>query len=149
MNYKRLLKFYFCADGLNGAMDALLIRFATASADCVKSCEYYAEKMSRVIEAKAALGELWFFLDGVLSSVTEEDRQVLKAYSVSRARARGGGRRAGGAKSGEKSAQEKALHRSLMKFSRRVRGRLDRFAEQVNVLREYYCLVGVPMQGGG
>ena len=133
MNYKHLLKFYFCAEAMNGALDALLIRFATASAESDKGCEYFADKMCRVIEAKAALGQLWAFLDSVLSSVTEEDRKVLKAYTESRRKERGA--------DGKNSAEGRALHRSLMKFSRRVNGRLDRFAEQVNVLRDYYCFV--------
>ena len=145
LNYKRLLKFYFCADGLNGAMDSLIIRFATSSADCAKSCEYYADKISRVIQAKTALGELWAYLDSVLSSVTEEDRRVLKAYSERGTRSRA----AKSVAEGEKCAQDKAVHRSLMKFSRRVRGRLDRFAEQVKVLQEYYCFVCAPFEKDG
>ena len=140
MNYKSILKFYFNADGLNGAMDSLLIRYATASADSVKGWEFHAERVCKLIEAKQALSELWRFLDGVLSSVTEDDRRVLKEYSGARRKAVGEGRRAGE----ENREGEKALHRSLMKFSRRVSGRLERFAEQVKVLREYYCLIGVP-----
>lgn len=139
MNYKQLLNFYFNAEALNGAMDGLAMRFATSSADGVKGCGYYAEKICRVIEAKVAMGELWNFLDGVLSSVTQEDRRVLSLYSQRRGRV-SRGEHAAGAISNE---DEKALHRVLMKFSRRVSGRLHRFAEQVNVLKNYYCLINV------
>ena len=142
MNYKQLLKFYFCADGLNGMLDALLMRFALSSADAIKGCEHYAQKMCRIIGDKAALSELWSFLDKALSSVTEEDRRVLKAYSLSRRRAKGG-------RGGVTAEEGKALHRSLVKFSRRVSGRLKCFAEQVNVLRQYYCLVGASADEGG
>lgn len=131
MNYKHLLAFYFYADGLNGALDNACVRLAKASADHFKGCEYYAEKICDVIGAKGALNELWLFLDNALSSMKESDLVALKAYADSR---------------GKKLAQavesdRKAIHRSLMKFSRRVSGRLVRYAKQVNVLREYYCLL--------
>ena len=133
MNYKHLLKFYFFADGLNGAMDSLTFRLAKASADCFNGCEYYAEKICRVIEAKNALNALWLFLDNAMGTMTESDRLALKAYSQSR-----------GKRGGETLEKEeaKAEHRALMKFSRRMSGRLEKYAEQVKVLREYYCLIG-------
>lgn len=133
MNYKHLLKFYFFADGLNGAMDSLTFRLAKASADCFNGCEYYAEKILLVIEAKNALNALWLFLDNAVSTMTEGDRAALKRYCESRGRK--------GVEALGKDAA-KAEHRALMKFSRRMNGRLERYAEQVKVLREYYCLIG-------
>lgn len=127
-------------------MDAIILRYATSSADCFNGCEYYAEKMCRVIQAKADLGELWAFLDRVLSSVTEEDRRVLKIYSESRRKEKSAAVSGGGQ---EESAAKRALHRSLMKFSRRLRGRLASFARQIGVLREYFCLVYAPNEQGG
>ena len=135
MNYKHLLAFYFYADGLNGALDNVCVRLAKASADHFKGCEYYAQKICAVIEAKGALNELWLFLDGALSSMKEADRTALKAYADSR------GKRAQLNNLQTEEDDKKAIHRSLMKFSRRVSGRLERYAEQVNVLREYYCLL--------
>jgi len=131
VNYKHLLKFYFCADGLNDALDAVIVRLANSSADGFKGCEYYAERISKVIEAKSGLNELWLFLDGAIKTMNDGDVAALLSYSARRER--------GGA--GDKTA-EKAEHRALMKLSRRLSGRLERFAEQVKVLREYYCLVG-------
>lgn len=158
MNYKQLLKFYFYADGLNGALDKLAVHYAVSSADCAKGWDYYADKICALTEAKAELAELWAFLDGALSSVTEEDRRALKAYSVSAGRAgrafariaAGGGN---GGKQREVTAESadlaetagktggKELHRSLMKFSRRVSGKIGRFSEPVKVLKEYYCFL--------
>ena len=138
MNYKHLLAFYFYADGLNGALDSACVRLAVSSADHSKGCEYYAEKICALIEAKGALNELWLFLDGALSSMKERDRTALKAYADSR------GKRERLAAMTAAGCDEKAVHRSLMKFSRRVSGRLRRYAEQVKVLREYYCLLRVP-----
>lgn len=132
MDYKHLLKFYFYADGLNGALDDACVRFAKASADCFKGCEYYAHKICAVIEAKQELNELWLFLDSALSTMTDGDKIALKGYAESK------GKR-GGEVIGVEAA--KAEHRALMKFSRRVSGRLERHKKQVNVLREYYCLV--------
>lgn len=134
MNYRQLLKFYFRADRLNDALDALALRYAERSADFVASWEYYADNICRITEAKAALGRLWAFLDWAMSTMKDDDRATLEKYSRERARRprtlscdEGGG---------------KALHRSLMKFSRRVSGKMERFSEQVKVLGEYFCLLG-------
>ena len=114
-------------------MDGLTFRLAKASADCFNGCEYYAEKICRVIEAKNELNALWLFLDNALSTMTESDRSALKRYCGRR------GKLSGETLEGEAA---KAEHRALMKFSRRMSGRLERYAEQVKVLREYYCLIG-------
>ena len=136
LRYRHLLKFYFFADGLNEVLDALAVRIALSSADCFKGCAYYAEKIGKVIEAKSRLGELWRFLDGVLKSMKEGDRTVLFAYASSRS------------KRGEhmSDGEAKALHRALMKLSRRVSGRLEKYSEQVNVLSKYYCLISCGKQ---
>ena len=133
VNYNHILKFYFFADGLNSAMDALAVRLALSSAACVKDCGYYAERICGVIEAKCALNGLWLFLDRAIGTMTDGDKTALKAYCESR------GNKCGGTTA---EAQAKAEHRALMKFSRRMSGRLERYAEQVNVLREYYSLIG-------
>ena len=137
MRYKHLLKFYFFADGLNEVLDALTVRIAISSADCFKSCESYAEQIGAVIEAKCKLGELWQFLDGAVGSMKEGDKNVLFAYAASRSER--------GAYASDSEA--KALHRALMKLSRRVSGRLEKYAEQVNVLSKYYCLIGRAKRG--
>ncbi len=177
MNYKQLLKFYFCADSLNAALDDVALRYALKSADCFKDCEYYAARICDVIGAKQSLAQLYAFLDGALSSVTAEDRRALLAYCLSDRRrgaraalTAGGGvdvnracaqkGQAGGTEEGERATSGKgeageraagggyyggeggkALHRALMKFSRRVSGRLKRFAPQIKLLGEYYWLL--------
>lgn len=147
MKYKRLLKFYFNVDGINGALDSLLLRYATASADCYNGCEYYADRMCRVIQVKSDLGELWAFLDNALSSVTEQDRRTLESYSEKRRKERKGTILSEGTE--EESVEKRALHRSLMKFSRRVSGRIKSFERQISVLQEYYCLVFAPGEKEG
>ncbi len=107
-----------------------------ASADCFKGCGYYAERIGELIEAKSMLGELWSFLDGVLGGMPEDDRLVLRSYALS-----GFNRRKERFAHDDKE-RDKAVHRALMKLSRRVKDRLQRYEKQVNVLCSYYSLVG-------
>lgn len=141
MSYKQLLKFYFFADGLNSVMDGLCLRFALSSANCFKECEYYAEKISGVIEAKRELNGLWLFLDGALCTMTERDRQALKGYASSAGKRESGFEGVGGV-GRDRCAKE--VHSAMMKFFRRIKGRLQKYAKQVNVLREYYSLICAP-----
>ncbi len=153
VNYKQLLKFYFYAEGLNAALDELSLRYAVSSACDRYGWERYADRICALTEAKTDLGELWAFLDGAMSTVTEEDRRALAAYCGGAGQsARGFGlfprnEEEGGGEFKAEGDGGKAVHRSLMKFSRRVGGKIGRFGRQLEVLREYYCLLGARGQG--
>ncbi len=127
MKVKRLLKFYFCADGLNGALDNIILRFAMRSADGTSSCEVYAEKMIKVISEKESLGKLWAFLDNAFRTLTARDIATLESYALSKR------------KISEIGKTE--IKRAVTKFSRRIRAGIDRFSASVGIVNEYYCLL--------
>lgn len=127
MKVKRLLKFYFCADGLNGALDNIILRFAVRSGEVCGSCEVYAEKIEKVISEKEQLGRLWAFLNGAFEKLGERDIRTLKEYALSR-----------------KPLSEigkTEVKRAVTKFSRRVKAGIDRFSASVGIVNEYYCLL--------
>lgn len=126
---KRLLRFYFNADGLESALDNLIITYACRSADCAKGGEYCAERILTLIEAKKTLSSLWGYLDGVISAFKQDELATLKYYALSRY----GIKRLDGEK-------QREIKRVLIKFTRHVRS-LDRFAEGVRLIGEYYCLI--------
>lgn len=128
MKSKQLIRFYFSAGNVNKALDNLILDKALKSAACEKSCEYYAERILALIEAKAELGKLWNYLDGVVSSLTQRERTVLKFY---------GGLRAGLSKLSVRQAKE--VKRVTVKFTRHARF-LGRFGEGVRLVKQYYCL---------
>lgn len=128
MKSKQLIRFYFSAGNVNKALDNLILDKALKSANYGKSCEYYAERILALIEAKAELSKLWNYLDGVVSSLTQRERAVLKFY---------GGLRAGLSKLSVRQAKE--VKRVTVKFTRHARF-LGRFGEGVRLVKKYYCL---------
>lgn len=126
---KRLLRFYFNADGLECALDNLITTYACRSADCAKGGEYCAERIISLIEAKKTLSALWGYLDGVVSAFKTDELETLKYYALLRC----GIRRLD-------AARQREVKRVLIKFVRHVRA-LDRFAEGVRLVGDYYCLI--------
>lgn len=129
MKTKRLLRFYFRADALEGAIDNLILRSACLSAGGTNSGEYYAGRILSLIAAKDELSELWNYLDGVMQGLGQEDRQTLQYYSA----LRHGISRLG-------ADRQRAIRRSVIKFKRHARA-FDRFAEGIRLVGEYYCLM--------
>lgn len=128
MKIKNLLRFYFSAGSLNDALDRLITHLAVSSGlDTYGGCELYAERISAIVADKQKLSELWARLDGVISNMTERDRQTLKAYAALRV----------GAKGGEK----KEFHRAAVKFARRAGGLVAGGGEVFKVLGTYRCLI--------
>lgn len=128
MKSKQLIRFYFSADNVNKALDNLILDEALKSANYGKSCEYYAERIFALIEAKAELNRLWNYLDGVVSALTQREREVLKFY---------GGLRVGLSKLAVRQAKE--VKRVTVKFTRHARF-LGRYGEGVRLVNKYYCL---------
>lgn len=129
MKSKQLIRFYFSAGSINKALDNLILDRALKSANYGRSCEYYTERILALIDAKEELSKLWNYLDGVLSSLTQKERAVLKFYA---------GLRIGLSKLSEARAKE--VKRVTVKFTRHARF-LGRFGEGVRLVKKYYCLI--------
>lgn len=121
---KRILRFYFSADSLERALNNIILHTACdGGRDALQS----AEKLCSVIGDKILLKRLWGYLDGVMSRLEEEERQILCAYCER------------GAAGGE---NVKKIKRALARFTRRAT-RLADFREEIETLNGYYCLVRV------
>ncbi|MDE7083179.1 MAG: hypothetical protein K2O89_05730 [Clostridia bacterium] len=129
MKSKQLIRFYFSAGSINKALDNLILDKALKSANFGKSCEYYAERIFALIDAKRELSVLWNYLDGVVSTLTERERAVLKFY---------GGLRVGLSKLTKARAKE--VKRVAVKFTRHARN-VGRYGVGVRLVKEYYCLI--------
>lgn len=130
MKSKRLMKFYFCADRLNEAMDRLILAAACGSANSIYNCEESADRVVALIEAKYMLSGLWSYLDGVMKGFCGEDKAVLYGYAFSR----GGWARLG-------RERGNAIRKVVVRFMRRAKY-LERYEEAVRVLDRFYALVG-------
>ncbi len=137
MKSKRLLNFYFKAESLNRTLDNLITKYALASVDFTRGCEYYAQKICSLIYAKRKLGELWRYLDGVICKFTDEEKRVLRFY---------GGLRGG---TSRLSADKKrVIKRVAVKFARRARN-IQSYAEGTAIAGEYYSLLSAGDYCGG
>ena len=125
MKTKKILRFYFGADSLERAFDNLInIKALDLEANALEN----ANRLCAVIGEKMGLERLWGYLDGVLSTFSEEEKGVLSFYSS---------RRENPLTDGEL----RAVKRVVIKFTRRAR-RLGEFAGDIEVLKKYYCLIG-------
>lgn len=129
MKSKRILKFYFFADGLNVALDNYIMKLAVSSGDHVRGGEYFAQRICALIEEKSVLGKLWQYLDGVLGGFSEREKRVLRFYGATR---RG--------ITSFNAAERREIKRVTVKFSRHAAG-LARFAKGLELLGKYYCLL--------
>ena len=121
MQTKKILRFYFSADSLEKAFDNLIINKACAPySDSLET----AEAICSVIGDKIQLERLWTYLDGVLSTFTKEEREILSDYSAQCVR----------------QNDYKAVKRAVIKFTRRAR-RLEEFGGDILVLNKYFCLI--------
>ena len=129
MKVKRILRFYYCAEGLERAFDNLIMKIATSSFD--KSCFQGADRLCRIIEEKSELSRLWEYLDGIIPRLSEEERASLEEYAKLRC----------GIKKLD-ADDVKRLRRAVVKFKRRAR-RLNNFSKGVELVGKYYCLIPV------
>lgn len=124
---KKILRFYFSAEKLNGALDNIILRYALGAYGDLAGCESRADRMVALIDAKDRLSELWGWLDDALSRFPQTDRTVLEKY----AKMRGGTSRLG-------EEERRIIHRVVVRFTRRVAGNLGRFADGVRLIDRYY-----------
>lgn len=123
MKVKRVLRFYFSAEKLNGALDNLILKHALSP---FADGEEAAAKICRLAERKALLSDFWNYLDGVISRMCEGDVRVLEYYALSRG--------------GVSKDRLKEVKRCAVKFRRRA-VRLSAFEEQLRLIGEYWCLL--------
>lgn len=129
LKVKKLLRFYYCAEGLERAFDNLILKIAISSYD--KGCFSGADRLCRIIDEKSELSKLWNYLDGIIPNLSEEEKASLEEY----AKMRCGIKRLG-------ADDIKRLRRAVIKFRRRAR-RLDGFSRGVELVGKYYCLIPV------
>ena len=129
MKCKRLLKFYFYAEGLNAALDRLIAAVAVKSYEVEGNGAESTERILNIIEAKDELCRLWNYLDKVIRSLDGDEIDTLRFY---------GGLRVGIRKLGKDKVRE--IKRVLMKFRRRARF-AERYQRGIELIREYYCLL--------
>lgn len=127
MKIKRILRFYFRAEGLNAVLDGLAGKVACDSRG--GEAEMYAEKLIALIDAKTKLQSLWAYLDGVAERMTEEEMRRLKRY----AELRRGIRRL-------PDEERRAIKRAAVKFVRHARV-LEDFASALEIMDVYYALL--------
>lgn len=127
MKVKRLLRFYFFADSLERALDNLILKYAYTSGG--KEGERCAQILCELIGEKDKLNGLWLYLDAVASSLSEEEREILRGYASMRC----GIKRVG-------QDRQRAIKRSVIKFTRRAK-RLCSFKEEIEIVGKYYCVI--------
>ena len=126
MKPKKILRFYFGADSLERAFDNLIMSKAfDFGADTLET----AERLCAIIGEKMRLERLWSYLDGIISTFSDEEREVLNSYSSRRG-------------SPLSDTERRAVKRAVIKFTRRAR-RLCEFTDDYTILKKYYCLIKV------
>lgn len=127
MNGKRVLRFYFSADRLNGALDNLILKGALRSQG--EEGEVSAQKIIKLISAKRELSLLWGYMNGVMQSFSEEDELTLFRYAYMRC----GISRLDG-------EERKRVRRVYVRFFRKA-ARLKNFGEALSLVNVYYALM--------
>ena len=125
MKPKKILRFYFGAASLERALDNLIkVKAFDFCSDTLET----AEKLCAVIGEKMGLERLWSYLDGVISTFSDDEREVLSDYAMRRTPL--------------KESERKPVKRAVIKFTRRAR-RLCDFKDGISVLKKYYSLIKV------
>ncbi len=128
MKTKRLLRFYFYSEGINGAIDNLINKFAFFC-DGYHDGLFYAEKVCELVGVKLSLGGLWDYIDGIICKFTQTEKNVLRFYGSTRKSI-----------AGLSADSKREIKRVTVKFTRRVR-LTERHSEALNYLNKYYCLI--------
>lgn len=128
MKIKLLLRFYFSAEKLNGALDNVILLLAEKSASECGRGEYYAEKICAVIYEKARLAELYRYLEKIMSKFNLNDFNVLKFYALTRC----------GVKRFPAEICRK-IKSAAVKFTRKARF-IENYEKEVKIAGKYYCL---------
>ncbi len=128
MKVKRLLKFYFCADGLDGALNNLIMRRAL-NLEC--SALAAAEGICDLLEEKSELSRLWGYMNRVMAGMPRGEAETLKSYALLRT---------GFSRLTEDMRKE--YKRVTVKYFRRARN-VVRYEKAIELINKYYCLISV------
>lgn len=131
---KRILKFYFRAEQMNDALDCYILRRALSSFDTHDGGLKAVDKITNLIDKKILLAKLWAFLDGVINKLDESDVAVLEKYALMRC---------GIYRLGE--SERRQIRRVVVKFTRRIDGKISRFEKGVEIIDAYFCLLNFGM----
>lgn len=130
MVIKKLLRFYFSAGSLERALNNLIEGIACRSAEGIRGCAYYADKILAVTAVKEELAALWAKLDSIVSAMSDNDVKSLKRYASMRTGV-----------SKLDIAEKRELHRATVKFSRRAEGRLKSAGAAYRTVCVYYGII--------
>ncbi len=125
---KKILRFYFNADGLERTLDKFILAAACRSAGTY-AAEECANGIIELIAAKDKLAELWERVDGIIGGLSAGERQTLESYAFLRC----GIRRL-------EEARQREIRRAVIKFTRHARG-IERYADALKLVGEYYCFL--------
>ena len=126
MRAKRILRFYFSAEGIERHIDELILK---------RACDFggegadIAEEICGLIGEKLALSGLWKYLDEVILKLTEDERNYLMYYAYLRE----------GLKS-QTTDVYRITRSTVTKFTRRAR-RLSSFFEAYRLVDKYYYIM--------
>ena len=127
---KQILRFYFSADSLNKALDAIIENIALNSwKDGYDNAKYFT-RINSVVEVKGELSDFWARLNGVMLTLTDRDLATLKGYARLRS---------GISRLDEDGKRE--LHRAVVKFSRKTAGLLNNSDRALKCISAYYALI--------
>lgn len=129
MKLKRILRFYFSAERLNGMMDKLIAEAARRTFNQSGNCLANAEKICAIIADKISLCNLYDYLDGVMRGLSEGEREALCGYALSR---RG--------LSKLESGERRKIRRAAVKFVRHA-AYIGSYSAGIETLKRYYCVI--------
>ena len=129
LKVKRLLKFYFCVDSLERAINGMIAAKAAASWVSAGGGMSCAEDILKYTQEKDELSALWNYLDGVICSLKKDEAAILENYALMRC---------GIARLCDERRKE--IKRAAMKFRRRAHRLLD-FSGALALVGKYYCLL--------
>ena len=126
MKAKRILKFYFSAEGIERHIDELILK---------RACNFggetddTAEEICELIGEKLKLARLWKYLDGVMVKLSEDEKKYLMYYAYLRQ----------GLKS-QPPELYRIMRSTIAKFTRHAR-RLESFFEESMLVDKYYYVM--------
>ena len=126
LKVKKLLRFYYSADGLEKLIDGKIMKCAFGYSSCIDG----AERICALIEEKSELARLWNYLDGLIKEFSEEDKSSLKRYALMRC----------GLKT-QPPDTYKGIKRAAVKLVRHAR-RLYDYGRAIELVNYYYCVLG-------
>lgn len=119
---------------MNDALDCYILRRALSSFDGQDGGLKAVDKITNLIDKKILLAKLWAFLDGTIKKFGDGDVAVLEKYALMRC---------GIYRLCE--SERRQIRRVVIKFTRRIAGKISRFEQAVEIIDAYFCLLNFGM----